>query len=383
MSLLKSLKFFKRISPVESLKLCGVNLEVHRGLYSASSLGLDSFIEQQDRLRGQLLNIQDKFKAKMIENTTEESKNIIFSEDLKNMIHIATDADIEIVIKMMKKFNNQNKELRFGNFVFGAVVMRMFYILNKPQEAIECFKSSDLEGFFDQLISYQLLCDLLYENQLYKEILECFKIIQDRQIGGMKYPKNIVVLVMAACYKMNTPESLEFAIKLWQDLMDIGHRPARRAVTFFAKLLLNNDKPELALEVLGVVQNQNYTTIRNLKILTFTKLNRLDDTIPILKSILKQEQIQTFNKDVLDTLQEQLQKQNNTELLTEFNHLMKIFQEQKHISDVTLDEQLSSEIASTQLQQQNRNHNRFQSNRPFRPRENFQRRERATLREME
>lgn len=119
MSLLKSLKFFKRISPVESLKLCGVNLEgifkkllkqctehcitVHRGLYSASSLGLDSFIEQQDRLRGQLLNIQDKFKAKMIENTTEESKNIIFSEDLKNMIHIATDADIEIVIKMMKK----------------------------------------------------------------------------------------------------------------------------------------------------------------------------------------------------------------------------------------------------------------------------------------
>lgn len=48
--------------------------------------------------------------------------------------------------------------------------------------------------------------------------------------------------------------------------MDVGHMPARRAVTFFARLLLNNDKPELALEVLGVVQNQNYTTIRNLKV---------------------------------------------------------------------------------------------------------------------
>lgn len=53
--------------------------------------------------------------------------------------------------------------------------------------------------------------------------------------------------------------------------MDIGHRPARRAVTFFAKLLLNNDKPELALEVLGVVQNQNYTTIRNLKVTSLFK----------------------------------------------------------------------------------------------------------------
>ncbi|KAI4467425.1 pentatricopeptide repeat-containing protein 2 mitochondrial [Holotrichia oblita] len=383
MSLLKSLNFLKRISRVQSLKLCGANLEAYRGLYSASSLGLDTFIEQQDRVRNQLLNIQDKFKTKMIENTTEESKNIIFSEDLKNMIHIATDADIEIVINMMKKFNKQNKELRFGNFVFGAVVMRMFYVLNKPKEALECFKSPDLEGFFDQLISYQLLCDLLYENQLYKDILECFNIIQDRQVGGMKYPRNIVVLVIAACYKMNTPESLEYAIKLWKDLIDVGHMPARRAVTFFAKLLLNNDKPEHALEVLGVVQNQNYTTVRNLKVLILTKLNRLDDTIPILKSILKLEQVQTFNKDVLDALQEQLQQQNNTELLTEFNHLMKIFQEQKHISDVTLDEQLSSEIVNPKLQKQHRNQNRFQSNRPFRPRENFQRRERAPLREME
>lgn len=48
--------------------------------------------------------------------------------------------------------------------------------------------------------------------------------------------------------------------------MDIGHAPARRATTYFSRLLVLNDKPELSLEVLSNIQNQNYTTIRNLKV---------------------------------------------------------------------------------------------------------------------
>lgn len=45
---------------------------------------------------------------------------MIFTEDLKNMAHLVkTGEDLDLVEKMMKKFNSQNKELRFGNFVFG------------------------------------------------------------------------------------------------------------------------------------------------------------------------------------------------------------------------------------------------------------------------
>lgn len=73
-------------------------------MYSASYLGLDTFRQQQERIRNQLTNIHDKFKVKMKENTEESSKNVIFTEDLKNMIHIATEEDIEVVIKMMKKY---------------------------------------------------------------------------------------------------------------------------------------------------------------------------------------------------------------------------------------------------------------------------------------
>lgn len=36
--------------------------------------------------------------------------NMIFTEDLKNMIHIAENAnDIELIEKMIKKFSSQNK----------------------------------------------------------------------------------------------------------------------------------------------------------------------------------------------------------------------------------------------------------------------------------
>lgn len=35
------------------------------------------------------------------------------------------------------RFNQQNKEVRFGSYVFGPVIMRMYYFLNKPDEALK------------------------------------------------------------------------------------------------------------------------------------------------------------------------------------------------------------------------------------------------------
>lgn len=65
----------------------------------------------------------------------------------------------------------------------------------------QCFTSKELEGFFDQLITYQLLLDLLYENEKYDDVIKAFEIIKERQIQAAKYPRNIIVLTMAACYK--------------------------------------------------------------------------------------------------------------------------------------------------------------------------------------
>lgn len=55
---------------------------------------------------------------------------------------------------------------------------------------------------FDQLISYQILLDLLYEKERYQDVLDTFAIIQERKFQGGVYPKHAIVLAMAACYKL-------------------------------------------------------------------------------------------------------------------------------------------------------------------------------------
>lgn len=56
-------------------------------------------------------NISEKFKEKMYEYVGGE-KNMVFTEDLKNMIHLATtDNDINLVVSMIKKCVSEGIQL--------------------------------------------------------------------------------------------------------------------------------------------------------------------------------------------------------------------------------------------------------------------------------
>lgn len=337
-----------------------------RSLYSQTTLGLDAFILQRDRTKNQLQTVGPRFREKMKEYTSEGSNNMVFTEDLKNMLHLAeNDEDISVVTRMMAKFNQQNKQLRFGNYIFGPVIMRMFYLLNKPEEALQCFKATELDGIFDQLITYQILLDLLYENQKYENMLEVFELIKNKQIDGIKFAKNVIVLTYAALYKLNTKESLENALKLWSELQEIGHLPMRRATTFCAALAINQGQPGIALEILSTIKNANYTTVRNLKARAMSDLRRIDEVIPILKSILYEDSAsmgptQTFNKDVVEHIKHVIEKEGNEEMKLDFNRIEKHFVQQNHISDMTLDEQLCSEIVTPPKMNKSHNENYVQ-----------------------
>lgn len=80
--------------------------------------------------------------------------------------------------------------------------MRMYHHLNDPKSALEAFKEAELDGFFDQLASFQILCDLLYSNKMYDEVLEVFEIVKQKQLQMTKYPRNVMVLVFASLYKL-------------------------------------------------------------------------------------------------------------------------------------------------------------------------------------
>jgi len=68
-------------------------------------LGLDGYSRTRDRTKTQFVNLADKFKIKMLDFSDPNSSNMIFTEDLKNMVHLAesTSDDLDLVHKMMKR----------------------------------------------------------------------------------------------------------------------------------------------------------------------------------------------------------------------------------------------------------------------------------------
>jgi pentatricopeptide repeat domain-containing protein 2 len=314
-------------------------------------LGLDTFQLASEKTKVQVPNL-DKFKAKMEEFVKDEnSKNLIFTEDLKNMIHIATAEDSQLLIEMIKRFCSQSKEVRFGNFIFGPPVMRFFHTIKDSDTAFAIFKNDALadSGFFDQTISYQILLDLLYENGKYEQVLEAFDIIQSRQLQGARYPKYPIILVFASCYKLNTKESFEYAKKLWHNSVQAGHVPLRRSATFFATLALNQNEAYVALEVLTNLKGQNYVTVRGLKALSLAHMKRFEDVLPVLRSILEagnpMMNKQTIPKDLLETLDGLFKKENkNKDLQMDFEKVSGFLHTHGHVASQTLDEIITNEI---------------------------------------
>ncbi|XP_050419680.1 pentatricopeptide repeat-containing protein 2, mitochondrial-like [Adelges cooleyi] len=332
------------------------NVICKRNLYEPAALGLDKYQYYREKLSSQYSDVDKQtFLERMQSFAIPESTSLIFTEDLKQIVHMIDDNEVELklVEQMMKKFNQQNKGLRFGNFTFGPVVMRMFYHLNKPDFALKMFYEPELEGFFNHLTSYQILMDLLFINGKYDEILSAYKTIQERQLQIAKFPKGVMMLVFAACYKLNTAESFEYACKLWTEQQEAGHIPIRKTVTFFAANALNQNSPHIAIEVLSTVRNQVYVTLRNIKVVALCDLGRIHDALPILRSVLSLDRPsdsfnnavkQTFCRDVIDIVKSTAEKQESKEISLELERILSQFEELNIISETTLDSILCTDV---------------------------------------
>lgn len=60
----------------------------------------------------------------------------------------------------------------------------------------------NLTGMFDQMSSFVVVMDLLYENKQFERVLETMEIVKDRQLNGIKYPMDCVTLALAALYEL-------------------------------------------------------------------------------------------------------------------------------------------------------------------------------------
>lgn len=76
-----------------------------RTLYSLSALGVDGYNDKREKVKQYLVNDAEKFREKMVDFVENDENSMIFTEDLKNMIHLAdsTDSDLDLVDRMLRK----------------------------------------------------------------------------------------------------------------------------------------------------------------------------------------------------------------------------------------------------------------------------------------
>lgn len=321
----------------------------NRFLFTPAVLGINSYLTTRASVKNQFLTVEKDFRTKMHNFINKDPDSMIFSEDLKAMLYLAqkTPEDLELMINMIKKYNKQNKELRFGTFTFGPVAMRTLYHLDEPDIALSLYKDPELEGFFDQMITNQILMDLLYNHGRYADVRNIFDIFINKTKSEHAYPRNSVILLMGSCYKENTQESLDYALNVWQDVVTKLQSPIRRAISFLCALALAQGKPHAAMELLTSIRQSQYIDTRCLRIMAYVEIERLDDIIRMFEDALdtakQPEKKILFFSDTINIV-EKVAKENNYSEDSRIMQLIKKLREYQHVQPLTLDEHLCKPI---------------------------------------
>lgn len=74
-------------------------------MYSLESLGLDSYVNGRKKASLQFQDLREKFYEKMNEFSDPVSHNMVFTQDLKHILHLAEnkEEDLKLVKQMILK----------------------------------------------------------------------------------------------------------------------------------------------------------------------------------------------------------------------------------------------------------------------------------------
>jgi len=213
--------------------------------------------------------------------------NTIFTDDLKMVVNLVdTDDELNIAKKMINRYASQ-ESLRVGVFQFGPVIMRMLHHSKKPDLALELFNNQT--GFFAQMSSYLVLMDLLYEEGMYDKVLETFDKVAENMKQLDRFPRDCATLALAACYQQGTSESCTRAEAILSKCSDMSVDIPVRGKVYAALLSMQQGKPEDALEILTVANEQRFIAVLNVKAIAYAALNRAEDAVKMISSVLYED----------------------------------------------------------------------------------------------
>lgn len=85
--------------------MCTITVAGRCHLYTPAALGIDAYIKQRESMALLFKNKKGTFMEQMTQVLGSQNRQLIFTEDLKNMVHLTEAAEDEMttVMAMMKK----------------------------------------------------------------------------------------------------------------------------------------------------------------------------------------------------------------------------------------------------------------------------------------
>ncbi|XP_031628026.1 uncharacterized protein LOC116343877 [Contarinia nasturtii] len=309
-----------------------------RCLFSARELGIEGY-EKGRRDAENFVTDPYKYKRKFHLDFGNEPDFPKFENGLKRLLFVMEkdDNDINILKDALYTLIRKQKEHSGYKYIFGPVIMRVLYYLNLPIVAIEFLDDKLIGQLFTEITGHQVLLDLLYENKMYETLLR----VRESRPFESKY---IDALVLAAYYRINTPEALDKAFDYWKKMEEIQVKhPFRKSLTFVAGMAVKHNRPEIALEVLECIFKDFHVTVRQIKLLAWCQLGRFGKITDMFRTIIKRHKELNRNDEytsleVLDKIEKSLD-QNGPEL-KKFLALRKEIKSLGLITEETLDDML-------------------------------------------
>ncbi|XP_011301226.1 pentatricopeptide repeat-containing protein 2, mitochondrial isoform X2 [Fopius arisanus] len=305
-----------------------------RSLYTESALDLTDYKNSRKKMEESSGDLQVFRQAVRI--ALKRESNSVTLADLRKILHIVekNEEDLTLLKTMMEKWHAQgghNEE----DYSLGPIIMRAFHYLNEPLIALDTLTNPQCKNLYDQPKSSAILVDLLYEHQMYKEVRDVYDFLRHKPVS-----KLVTSVVVLACYKENSPDSLQFALKMWKDVQ--GNRaPLRRTIVTLAALALNQNEPQMALQFIDHCRNVATISARTAKVMALCDLNRIDHVLLDFRYALKHNS--HYLGDVVWKFHDAA-KRMNIDSKTDIFRLFNSLRTRRSIQTQTLEEYISTPI---------------------------------------
>lgn len=283
-----------------------------RTYFTQEFLGITAFKEycgKIERIEGPELAAT---RAK-VEATIPKKDEVINTEDLKTLVHTAkTDADIELLLKAINKYQIQEEEVLFR---FEAPFMRLLYALDKTDKALELFLKEEKTVLNQSAKACVLLMNKLYEEKRYDDIVKVFNKAEKTLFQNSMH-FHCLELYFDALLGKNDTASFQMVKDYLKKNTNIQYDRAYRKAFLFA---LNQNQFEYAYEITSRFTDTFTLLTNNFKIIALSRLNRVDQVLTLadetraIKGKEGAERNRFFYRETLNELKELANRTENPE----------------------------------------------------------------------